>query len=69
MLILEFTNTYGDVGRVEIFKNFPPLLNANSLDPGQARHFVGHDLESKSFHTLMVVLKEFIIEVDFEKIR
>ena len=24
--IIEFTNTYCDVGRVEIFKNFPPLV-------------------------------------------
>ena len=40
---------------------------ANSLDPDQARRYVGPDLDPNLFDTLMVFLKEFFEKVDFEK--
>ena len=36
------------------------IIFANSLVPDQARHFVGPDLGSKLFDTLIVFLKDFI---------
>ena len=39
---------------------------ANSLDPDQARRFVGPDLDQNCL-TLMVMLKEFLEKVDIEK--
>ena len=42
-------------------------LNANSLDPDQAPHFVGPDLDPNS-DTMMVCLKEIFKKEDFEKI-
>ena len=41
---------------------------ANSLDPDQARLFVGPDLD-RTVDTLIVFLKEFFEKVNFEKIR
>ena len=38
---------------------------ANSLDPDQARHHVEPDLDPNCL-TLIVILKEFLKEVDFE---
>ena len=43
------------------------IIIANILDPDQARQKVRPDLDPKLFDTLMVFLKEFFKEVDFEK--
>ena len=39
---------------------------ANSLDPDQARHFVGPDLDPNCL-TLMVFQKEYFEKIDFER--
>ena len=46
------------------------VTNTNSLDPDQAQLNVGPDLDPNLFDTLIlvVVLKESIEKVDFEKI-
>ena len=45
------------------------MTSENSLDPDLARHFVGPDLDPILFDTLIVFLKEFFENVDFEKNR
>ena len=42
------------------------MKNDKSLDPDQARQYVGPDLDPSCL-TLMVFLKEFFEKVDFEK--
>ena len=50
-------------GGIKKIQNNP----VNSLDPDQARQYVGPDQDSKLFDTLMVFLKEFFEKVDYEK--
>ena len=40
---------------------------ANSLDPDQARHNIGLDLDLKLIATLIAFMKEFFEKVKFEK--
>ena len=42
------------------------IIFANSLDPDQARHFVGPDLDPNCFDSLMVYLKDFFENINFE---